>query len=340
MPSTAESSPSSADPGGQSRWLKAARVLLVALAVVAAGVAWFKVSDRVYGAIARVEVATFGGGRLVFDVDLDRGAPAEELLARVRKTIASRLENVTGHTVVVHGEGSRLFADLPRRAWAQLLRVKPRLDGLQQLFVTAKLEFAIVDDADTTLARLSGLPSGIAVDWDRYEGANRAIVTAPYLTSNDWEALRAFGRDRAPAGRVLSVSLNPDGTGKYRTYLLHERAALTGDDVADARVAFDSGENPRPYVGVTFNEPGARLFESLTANNVFRRLAIVFDGRVDSAPIIQSAIPGGYCAIHLGGSKPIAEVLKEAKDLSLLLRAGALAAPVHLVSVEPLGPRR
>ena len=328
-------------PAKQPRWRRAARILLAALGVVAAGIVWIQLEHPVSAAIAHAELAVWGGGRLVLDVDLDRGPQDKVVLERVRKTIASRLEKATGHTVLVHAEGSRLHADLPPRALAQLRRVMPRLDGLEKLLVPAKVELTIVDDADSTVARLSGLPPGVTVDWDHYEGAGGAIVTAPYLTSKDAQALLVLGKDRAPPGRVLAVSLRPDQSGKYRTYLLQERAALTGDEIRDARVAFDQPDGkPRPYVSVGFSKRGTQMFADLTARNVFRRVAIVFDGRVESAPIVQSAIPTGYCSIHLGGVKPVKEQLQEAKDLSLLLTSGALAAPVRLVSVEPLRPAR
>lgn len=310
----------------------------MAAAAASIGFACLKLSNPVSVAIARLELATLGGARLVLDVDLDRAAEQQKVLEQVRKTIAKRLETATGHTVLVHGEGSRLFADLPRRAWAQLLRVNPGVDGLQKLFISAKLEFTIVDDEDASLKRLSELPPGITLEReDRLLGPKDAFLTVPYLASKDWQALLAFAKDRAPAGRVLAVSLKPDGTGEYRTYLLHERAALTGKDVSDARVSINRGEK-WPSVVVAFTEPGARSLDSLTTSNRWRRLAIVFDGRVHSAPVITTPITGGYCEINLGGYKrPVVDALQEAKDLSLILKSGALAAPVHLVSVDPVG---
>src|SRR5438045_9409442 len=76
----------------------------------------------------------------------------------------------------------------------------------------------------------------------------------------------------------------------------------------------------------------------MTAANVKKRMAIVLDGNVDSAPLIQTAIPGGICSIHLGGLKPVNEVLQEAKDLVLTLRGGALPVPLRLVSEERIEP--
>src|SRR5207248_6699426 len=71
--------------------------------------------------------------------------------------------------------------------------------------------------------------------------------------------------------------------------------------------------------------------------NVKRRMAIVLDDTVDSAPIIQSEIPGGVCSIHLGGLKPINEILQEAKDLALVLKSGALPAPVRILEERSVG---
>src|SRR5206468_11676150 len=123
------------------------------------------------------------------------------------------------------------------------------------------------------------------------------------------------------------------GEGYYRTFLLDKKAALTGEYITDARVAFDNspGEGNRPYVQVTFNRTGAEIFGRLTAANVKKRMSIVLDDNVDSAPVIQSEIPGGVCSIHMGGLKPINEILQEAKDLPLVLQPGALPAPIRIL---------
>jgi preprotein translocase subunit SecD len=66
-------------------------------------------------------------------------------------------------------------------------------------------------------------------------------------------------------------------------------------------------------------------------------MAIVLDDTVDSAPIIQTEIPGGVCTIHLGGLKPVQEILNEAKDLALVLKSGALPAPVRILEERSVG---
>jgi preprotein translocase subunit SecD len=87
-----------------------------------------------------------------------------------------------------------------------------------------------------------------------------------------------------------------------------------------------------PYVELILNSRGARLFEEITAANVKRRLAIVLDGRVYSAPVIQERIGGGRASIT--GSFNI----KDARDLAIVLRAGALPAPVEVVEERTVGP--
>jgi preprotein translocase subunit SecD len=206
---------------------------------------------------------------------------------------------------------------------------------------TAQLEFKIVDDADTSLTKLKDLPPGITLDWDRYTGAGDALVSSPFLRSKDRALLSEFIKDKAPPSREFGIGKIEEGKGEasYRTFLLDKRAALTGEYITDARVAFDQspGEGNRPYVQLTFNRTGAELFGRLTKENVKRRMAIVLDDTVDSAPIIQTEIPGGVCTIHLGGLKPVQEILNEAKDLALVLKSGALPAPVRILEERSVG---
>jgi preprotein translocase subunit SecD len=207
---------------------------------------------------------------------------------------------------------------------------------------TAQLEFKIVDDQDTSLTNLKNLPPGVTLDWDRYAGAGDATVSSPFLASKDRAVLEQYIKDKAPKDRQFAIGkvesrLQRDTT--YRTYLLDKKAGLTGEYITDARVAYDNapGEGNRPYVQVTFNKTGADLFGKLTKDNVKRRMAIVLDDTVDSAPIIQTEIPGGICSIHLGGLKPINEILDEARDLALVLKSGALPAPVRILEERSVG---
>ncbi len=111
--------------------------------------------------------------------------------------------------------------------------------------------------------------------------------------------------------------------------LVRREAVLTGDTLTNARVQRD--QLNQPTVGITFNARGTRIFGEVTAANVGRRLAIVLDDTVYSAPVIRSPIPGGEAEIS-GSFTP-----EEAYDLAIVLKAGALPAPVKIVQNLTVG---
>ncbi len=114
--------------------------------------------------------------------------------------------------------------------------------------------------------------------------------------------------------------------------LLEGKTVLTGDALVDARVDFSQRTFGEPYVSLTFNNKGARLFSQITGQNVNRRLAILLDGVVQSAPVIRERIPSGSAQITGRFS------VNEAKDLAIVLRAGALPAPVNVIEERTVGP--
>ncbi|HSB43031.1 MAG TPA: protein translocase subunit SecD [Methylomirabilota bacterium] len=114
-------------------------------------------------------------------------------------------------------------------------------------------------------------------------------------------------------------------------FLVQKKASITGADVATARVSIDQNTS-EPYVSVDFNAAGARAFAELTEANVGRRLAIVLDGNVHSAPQIRERIPSGHAQITGGFTT------EEATDLAIVLRAGALPAPVQVLEERTVGP--
>lgn len=105
---------------------------------------------------------------------------------------------------------------------------------------------------------------------------------------------------------------------------------LTGEYITDANVQFDS--YGQAYVGMTFNTRGARIFEDLTGANIKKRLAIVLDENVHSAPVIQDRIAGGKASITGQFTT------EEAHDLAVVLRAGSLPAPVTILEERTVGP--
>jgi preprotein translocase subunit SecD len=127
-------------------------------------------------------------------------------------------------------------------------------------------------------------------------------------------------------------SVDPDtGAVSQIQYVLQKKTLITGDLLTDAQVQIESQYN-RPYVGIEFNSVGARLFDQVTAANVGKRFAIVLDGNVYSAPVIRERISGGKAQISGSFTE------KEASDLAIVLRAGALPAPVTIVQNITVGP--
>ena len=113
--------------------------------------------------------------------------------------------------------------------------------------------------------------------------------------------------------------------------LVRKRAVLTGDTIKTARVNFQSQQGGA-YVSLSFDNRGAQIFDRVTAENVKRRLAIVLDDTVYSAPVIQERISGGEAQIT-GSFTP-----EEASDLAIVLRAGSLPAPVRIIQNVSVGP--
>jgi preprotein translocase subunit SecD len=136
-----------------------------------------------------------------------------------------------------------------------------------------------------------------------------------------------------PPGREVLYGVGGKGPGVQEkiAYVLEARTLMTGEYIQDARVR-PSEQLQGPYVELILNNTGAKLFEQITAANVKRRLAIVLDNNVYSAPVIQERIGGGRASITGNFD------LKEARDLSIVLRAGALPAPVEIVEERTVGP--
>jgi preprotein translocase subunit SecD len=136
-------------------------------------------------------------------------------------------------------------------------------------------------------------------------------------------------RDGPPPGD--EILYGPADRGGRQPYLVESQLLMTGDVVTDARVR-PGARLEGPYVSVDLDNRGARIFDALTAENVGRRLAIVLDGTVYSAPVIKERISGGKVSITGHFS------IDEAHDLAIVLRSGALPAPVEIVEERTVGP--
>ncbi len=147
-------------------------------------------------------------------------------------------------------------------------------------------------------------------------------LVAPDATPQSYDSSRHVVKNRKV--RDPNASVSP------QAFVLNKRAVLSGATVRDARVQFSSFDNS-PYVSISFDSIGKARFASITRNNVGRSLAIVLDDKVQSAPVIREAITGGEAQISGGFT------LREATNLSVVLRSGALPAPLTIREERTVG---
>jgi len=182
-----------------------------------------------------------------------------------------------------------------KRILIQLPGIKDTKRAKDLIGKTALLEFKLLDEAHDLNAALEGnIPPGSEVLYEvKEDPETRRVIKTPYL--------------------------------------IKKRTLLTGANLTDARVQIDSQYN-EPYVSINFDKKGGRDFERITGANVKKRLAIVLDKKIYSAPVIQERISGGQARITGNFTT------EEAHDLAIALRAGALPAPVFILEERTVGP--
>jgi preprotein translocase subunit SecD len=140
-----------------------------------------------------------------------------------------------------------------------------------------------------------------------------------------------------PAEQALQGRVPPDDEVLYSAsqpkipYLVEKRVLVSGGDLTDAQPGFDQ-RTSEPIVSFRFNTAGARKFAQVTQENVGKPFAIILDNEVISAPVIREPILGG--SGQISGSFTV----QSANDLSILLRAGALPAPLTIIEERTVGP--
>jgi SecD/SecF fusion protein len=200
----------------------------------------------------------------------------------------------------------------------QLPGVKDPKRALKLLGDTAQLEFKMVADS---------------------EGVNISALIGKAVSSGQWHE----GEDTKKLNRALE-NLLPKDTSIYfeknvdpktkreitTPLLLQNKVLMTGDMIKDAQVRIGGNFN-EPYVSIEMTGRGARVFGTLTEKNVGKRMAIVLDDIVRSAPVIREKILGG--SAQISGSF----THEEATDLAIVLRVGALPAPVDIIQNMTVG---
>ena len=134
-----------------------------------------------------------------------------------------------------------------------------------------------------------------------------------------------------PKNTGLFKATSDEESSRAKYYVLSSSVGITGAYLENAKVATDT-QFGYPSISFTFNKEGGKIFERYTGENVGKYLAIVLDGVVHSAPVIKSRIGGG--SGEISGSF----TMETARDLSIILRAGALPAPVRIIEKRVVGP--
>ena len=180
-------------------------------------------------------------------------------------------------------------------------------------------------------------PKGAAPGTDRLFWGENKRVLQHWLAKWNRKLARSYGRKYRIYLGTYDIGGKNKETHFWRTYLLWRKASLTGEGLEEARPQLDPEMN-RPEVGLNFNRKGADIFEKMTGAHVGHRFAIVLEGKVDSAPVIQTRIGGGKARITLGGMKSYEESLQDSKDLAFILKSGSLPAPVDILYEKTVGP--
>ncbi|HTS53919.1 MAG TPA: protein translocase subunit SecD [Burkholderiales bacterium] len=211
-------------------------------------------------------------------------------------------------------------------------------------------EFAIQQNLTTLRNRVNEL--GVAEPIVQQAGADRIVVQLPGVQDTA-RAKEILGRTATLEVRMVdeehrdlqSLQSALAGQVPFGDELLYERegqplllkkqVVLTGDSIADAQPGFDN-QTGEPAVHITLDGKGARIFQQVTRENVGKRMAMVLiekgKAEVVTAPVIRQEIGGGR--VQISGRM----TTTEARDVALLLRAGALAAPMDIVEERTVGP--
>jgi preprotein translocase subunit SecD len=177
------------------------------------------------------------------------------------------------------------------------------------------------------------------------EGADRILVQVPGL-QDPTRLKEILGKTAKLDFRMVDLSMTPEqaaathppedseileGQTPGEKYLIEKRVLVSGGDLVDAQAGFDQ-QTSQPIVNFRFNSSGAQKFAAATQANVGKPFAIVLDNKVISAPVIREPILGGQGQIS--GNFTV----QSANDLAILLRAGALPAPLTIVEERTVGP--
>jgi preprotein translocase subunit SecD len=288
----------------------------------------------------------------------------ERAVNQAKETVSRRVDELGLREASVTTRDEDIIVEVPGED-------EKSFDAIKEIIRrTARLEFKMVDDAQEVERAKDGKDFfGRIKDEDIPEGEGIAIYTeeapngpgkriethfariAKRQNETNTQCLERFKKwvktlpvpDDHEVGFEELVDYDSE-TGKstelgWRTFFLFARADITGDLITDAQIAQEQGASGigQFYVAVTFSPAGADRFEQITGANVQRRFAIILDDVINSAPVIRSKIGGGRASITLGEGDPERQ-LQAARKLELVLRSGALPAPIQPSNESRIGP--
>jgi protein-export membrane protein SecD/preprotein translocase SecF subunit len=200
---------------------------------------------------------------------------------------------------------------------------------------TAQLKFKLVDEEFRGFSALEGkLPPGTTLE-------RRGNSGAVAIVGEDKAAIVALAQPLIPEGRELLFEETPLAGGKKVRYIgqvLKAATELSGEDVLDASVSYDPNSMTNdPVVSMKFTPTGGKRFGDITGANIGRRMAIVLDDVIVSDPVIQGKISGGSAQITLGSGEAFNVKQEQANQLALILRSGALPAPITILEERQVG---
>ncbi len=285
------------------------RLAIIAGIIVAAIAYLFPIEGKI-----RLGLDLKGGSHIILQCVPTPNAPVtEDSVNRVLEILRNRIDQFGVTEPVIQRAGTN-------RVLVQLPGVKDPQAAMELLGKTALLEFREVIDV--------GPEKPLKPQRKNYssEGEYEEALKNYKEALKEYEDIIKKFKERAKKEKGLTVNFNRE-TG--RVYLLG-KTWLTGKYLKNARTTFDRFGTPA--VSLEFNSKGAKLFEEATRRNVGRQLAIVLDGNVISAPVVQEVISGGKAQITGNFT------LREAQKLAILLRAGALPVKVEVIENRTIGP--
>jgi preprotein translocase subunit SecD len=308
--------------------------------------------------------------RLTYAVDVDAAYDGktnpEEVMQRTRSRIDWRLDELLGRrSVSVSTRGHDLLVELAALEPGALLEVESLIAS------PGRCEIKMVDDRGSATIFVPP-PESVAataegIDMYQEDAPNGLDSNGNKATVKSYYARMACRPSKYPGespeqclGRFKAWTSTLDVPGDHqigfareteavagtdplqlqqvawRTFYLYSRVELANDSIRDSNIGQDQQNQGNYFVQLSLSAAGADRFENLTGANVYRRLAILLDGVVESAPFIKQKIGGGSVMITLAGEPQ--KQLHDAKQAELVLISGALPAPMHLVSEERLRP--